>query len=69
MYQIYKKIQNGTLSQEQLEFWRDRAADLSGPWADKIHNACILQLEKITTPLPRRDNNQTSIVEIRWKIR
>lgn len=64
---IYQKIQHGELTKSQLEFWRDRTETMNCAWASKIHNACILQLEGVTTPPPKKEY-KTSIVELKWKV-
>jgi hypothetical protein len=55
MWQIYRKIERGELSRAQLEYWRDRTTEMAGPWASKVHYACVLQLEGIAPPLPLPD--------------
>ena len=68
---IYRKIERGELPRDQLVFWRDRTETMSGPWASKVHNACILRLDGIvdTTPPPEIDELKSNQVELKWKSR
>jgi len=69
MHQIYRKIERGDLSREQLEFWRDWSAGQAGPCASKVHYACIAQLEGLTKPIPhrRRSVGSWEPVELSWR--